>query len=485
MSRHICIDLGATSGRVMEVEFREGVINLREQGRFLTRGDYLPYDGGIRLLWDIPRFWKDILEILEKTEKAETIAVDGWGVDFALLDSKGNLLRLPHHYRDKEHLEIYREVVERIGEEKIYNLTGIQLMPINTLFQIYSLKKNTPYLLEHTHRLLMLPDLFTYFLSGESICEYTEATTTQMYSVEEDNWATGLLEELSLPTHYLLPVVKPGEVVGEVRKELNILRGTRVVATASHDTASAIFAIPMEEDSVYISSGTWSLVGIKINKPIINEKTRKYNFTNEGGAGCITFLKNITGMWIFEECRREWGKSIEELLSLEGVKTNSFIDVDDSRFQTPGNMTEKIRGFLRETSQDLPSNEKEVVRIILESLAFKYRWVIDKLEEITGIKFKNVHIVGGGAKNQFLNQLTADVTRKEVVAGPYEATTIGNALLQMMAIEIIGGWNEGKELVKKSFPLRSYTPRESEELERRYLSYTRMMEDKDEFARKS
>ncbi|NOZ63792.1 MAG: rhamnulokinase [Caldiserica bacterium] len=461
MGKYLCVDLGATSGRVMEVEFKDAKISLKELGRFPTEGTKLPFDNGFKLVWDIPSFWKDIQNILSRVKEASSIAVDGWGVDFALLDRKGRLMKLPSHYRDIEHMDKAEEVINELGREKIFLETGIQIMPINTLYQVYALWKNSPYILENSSALLMIPDLFTYFLSGQKICEYTNATTTQMYRVAKDEWAKELLQSLSLPAHFLLPVTRPGEAIGKVRKSLNILKNTRVVATGSHDTASAIVGTPMTEDSIYISSGTWSLVGIEIDQPLINAETLQNNFTNEGGVGKVTFLKNITGMWIFEECRREWNKSLQELLQVRDIKSSAVIDVDEARFQTPGNMPGKIVSYLKETGQKVPESILETVRILFESLALKYRWVIEKIEKLTGKKYSRIHIVGGGAKNEFLNQLVADVTGKTVYAGPYEATTIGSSIVQMLSLGEISSIEEGREIIRNSFELKLYQPGEN------------------------
>ena len=468
MSVHLCVDLGATSGRIIGVRFENNKISLRILGRFVTEGTKLPYDIGFKFVWDIPKFWKEIAKILSKIKTADSIAVDGWGVDFALLDKKGKLISLPSHYRDIEHIKKAEEVVKRLGREKIYEETGIQIMQINTLYQIYSLWKESPYILGNSSYLLMIPDLFTYFLSGGKICEYTNATTTQMYSVREDRWLKEIIESMGIPSHYLLPVTNPGEVIGKIRGSLGFLNNTKVVTTASHDTASAIAGIPMKGNSIYISSGTWSLIGIEVDKPLINSATYHNNFTNEGGVGKINFLKNVTGMWIFEECRREWGKSLEELLKVRNIKVASVIDVDDERFQVPGDMPGKIVKYLKETGQKLPQSVLETVRIIFESLALKYRFVIEKIEELTGKKYEKIYIVGGGAKNEFLNQLTSDITGKVVSAGPYEATTIGSAIIQMLSLGKISSIEEGRKIVRNSFDLKIYYPHKNPFLEDKY-----------------
>jgi len=296
-----------------------------------------------------------------------------------------------------------------------------------------------------------------------------------MYSVKEDVWAEKMLKDLGIPTHYLPPVTKPGKVIGTVQPSLNLLKNTKVVASGSHDTASAIVGIPMEEKSIYISSGTWSLVGIEMDEPLINSVTFQNNFTNEGGVGNITFLKNVTGMWVFEECRREWNKTLEELLQVNEVKSSSVIDVDEERFQTPGNMPEKIVNYCRETGQNIPGNILEIVRIIFESLALKYRWVIEKIEELTDKKYSKIHIVGGGAKNEILNQITSDITGKVIISGPYEATTIGSAITQMLALGQINTLGEGREIVKNSVELKLYHPCKNPLLEGKYNLFKKLV----------
>lgn len=478
MSTYICIDLGATSGRITEVNFNKGKISLKTSGRFLTEGTQIPYDKGSKLIWDIPNFWKQIKEILVNIKEADSIAVDSWGVDFSLLDKEGRLMTLPTHYRDLEHLNMAEDVIKKLGAYRIHKETGIQIMPINTLYQIYALWKNSPHLIENSSSLLMISDLFTYFLSGEKISEYTIATSTQMYNTAKDQWAKTMLENLGLPTHYLLPVTKPGKVIGKIHPFLNFLKNTEVVATASHDTASAIACIPMEEDSIYISSGTWSLVGTQIDKPLINEKTLEYEFTNEGGLNKITFLQNITGMWIFEECRRQWNQTVEKFMKVENIKLSSVINVDDKIFQTPGDMPKKIADYCIETGQKIPQDTQQTVRTIFESLALKYRWVIENIEKLTNKKYSKIHIVGGGAKNEILNQLTANVTGKIVIAGPWEATTIGSAIIQMLALGHINTIDEGREIVRNSFEFKTYNPCKDLSLEDKYSFLSKLLNEK-------
>ncbi len=461
MKRYLSVDLGATSGRVIAVEFADGKLKVEELGRFSTEGIKLPKEAGCRLVWDVPGFWREILNCLSRAGQAESIAVDGWGVDFALIDGQGDLLRQPTHYRDGEHIQLAGEVLERLGEKNIYLKTGVQIMPINTLYQLYALWKSSPFVLGNASCLFTIPDLFTYFLSGERICEYTNATTTQLYAVGEDRWAEELLGELGIPTHFLLPVCKPGRIVGEVRSSLGFLKGTSVIATASHDTASAIAGIPMAQDSVYISSGTWSLVGVEREAPLINELTFQHNFTNEGGAEKINFLRNVTGMWIFEECRRKWGRPTEELLDLEGISSYSIIDVDEGRFQNPGDMPQRISEYCREKGQRVPEGHRETTRVILESLALKYRWVIEKIEALTGRTYPGLHIVGGGARNDVLNQLTADITGRAVSAGPYEAAALGSAIIQMRSTGEIASIAEGREIIERSFAVKKFYPKKS------------------------
>jgi rhamnulokinase len=483
----LAIDLGATAGRVFACRLSEGRLEMEEVHRFPN----LPVRVGKSILWDVLSLWREVKSgvslACRKFGDLRSLAVDTWGIDFALLDQAGELLENPHHYRDPRTEGIMEEVFRLVPKEEIYSRTGIQFMRVNTLYHLYSLARSRRPLLEAAQNLLMIPDLFTHWLSGATLCEFTDATTTQFYNPIKKDWDEELLEMLHIPTHFLTEIVEPGTVVGEIPRDLaaELKSGKlKVVATASHDTASAVAATPLSGgDCAYISSGTWSLVGAEVPEPVINRKSLEYNFTNEGGAfGKFRLLRDVQGMWLLEECRRIWKEegreyTYEELIKLasEAEPFSAFIDPDAPRLVSPLNMEEEIQRYLDETGQRKPRGVGGMVRVILESLAFKYRYVIEKLQDLLGRKIRRIHIVGGGSKNWLLNQLTADFTGLEVVAGPVEATATGNALVQAAATGMLQTHESLREVVRNSFPLKIYQPSPSREIEdayNRFLSVT-------------
>jgi len=490
----LAFDLGASNGRAMigELNLKEGEVRVEELYRFPNS----PVRVGRHLYWDVLRLWSEVKKGLRLAyrrygERLVSVGVDTWGVDFALIDRDGELLGTPHTYRDPRTRGLMREVLSIIPREEIYRRTGIQFIEINTLYQLYSLaKKKSPQLM-HAASFLMIPDLFNYWLSGAVVAEYTEATTTQFLDPRDGSWCLDLLEKLGIPTHIFPRVVRPatrlGELLPSLAEELEMRRDVAVVAPATHDTASAIAAAPITGDSGYVSSGTWSLVGVELDKPLINEEALKYNFTNEGGAfNTITFLKDIQGMWFVQEIRRilaERGEehSYEELtrMAAEAEGFKAFIDPDDPRFIAPINMIEEILRYLEETGQEKPSSIGGLVRIVLESLALKYRLVFEQASKLTGRRIRRISIVGGGSRNWLLNQLTADFTGLPVTAGPEEATSIGNVLLQAAGLGIIGSLNELREIVRNSYKIRSYEPRHTQRHEDAYSSYLKLLEQGD------
>ncbi len=447
----------------------------------------LPVRVGKSILWDVLSLWREVkLGIslaCRRFSDLRSVAVDSWGIDFALLDRAGGLLENPHHYRDPRTEGIMEEVFRLVPKEEIYFRTGIQFMRINTLYHLYSLARDRRPLLEATQNLLMIPDLFTHWLAGVTLCEFTDATTTQFYNPIKRGWDEELLQMLRIPTHFLTEIVEPGAVLGELTGDLAAeLRSEKlkVVATASHDTASAVAAAPLSgEDCAYISSGTWSLVGAEVREPVINKESLEYNFTNEGGAfGKFRLLRDVQGMWLLEECRRVWkeeGKeyTYEELtrLASEAEPFTAFIDPDAPRFVSPLNMVEEIGGYLEETSQKKPVGIGGMTRLILESLAFKYRYVLERLQDLTGRRIHRIHVVGGGSRNRLLNQLTADCTGLEVVAGPVEATAAGNALVQAVGMGMLQTHESLREIIRNSFPLETFQPSASEKIEDAYLRF--------------
>ncbi|OYT31875.1 MAG: hypothetical protein B6U94_01595 [Thermofilum sp. ex4484_79] len=479
MSSHIAIDLGAESGRISIVKFEDEKITFSEVYRFPTSGTLVPIDDREILTWNILRFWEEIIKGLRmlKSREVSSIGVDTWGVDFALLDRIGELVSYPYHYRDRRTENVMNMVMEKLGKEFIYKNTGIQFMPINTLYQLYSMVLSKSPLLDIAKTFLMIPDLINYWFTGRKYCEFTDATTTQFYNPNKENWSYEILEPLEIPTEIFPEIISPGTILGTIREEVKRHIGyeTEVIATTSHDTASAVVAVPAtEENFAYISSGTWSLVGIEVDHPIINEKSLMYNFTNEGGYGrTFRFLKNVSGLWLIQELRREWyinGRNIDysEIVKIAANEKGFryFIDPDYEEFIFPSHkpMSLRISEYCRNTNQQTPSNYGEIARTIFESLAFKYRWVIEKIEEIYGKTIKVIHIVGGGSKNYLLNQITADITRKKVVAGPSEATTIGNAVVQMIAQGEIRDIKKARRTIRESFDLKVYTPKMDESI---------------------
>ena len=485
----LAIDLGAESGRALLGSFDGGRIGLREVHRFPNA----PVRAAGRLHWDVLGIWREVKEGLAKagreSGRLESVGVDAWGVDFALLDRGGALVSNPCHYRDPRTEGMMERAAERVPEAEIYHTTGIQFMPINTLYQLLAMEDSP--LLEAAQTLLMVPDLIGYWLTGERACEYTDATTTQLYDANAGDWAWDLMCGMGLPVRLFPDIVAPGTLLGpalaEVTRETGVDKGLPVTAVASHDTASAVVAVPAEDENfAYISSGTWSLVGVELPEPAITPEGMQANFTNEGGFGGMTrFLKNVMGLWLLQECRRTWARegqdySYEDLTRLgEAVPAaGSLVDPDHPTFLPPGDMPGRIRRFCEETGQSPPKEKREFVRCVLESLALKYRWVLERAEEITGRRAEVIHVVGGGVQNTLLCQLTADATRRPVRAGPVEATALGNLMVQAYARGYLGSLEEMRTAVRNSsVGAREYQPAGSgDEWEDAYGRLRRIMD---------
>lgn len=465
---YVAIDLGATSGRVVSGDFDGNKLSLLEEHRFINN----PVSTLGTVYWDILFIYQNILKGLKKSSSKNdisSVAVDSWGSDYGLFDKAGKMLENPIHYRDNMSKGVPEKIYKIYSNEALYNKTGIQHMRLNALYRIFSMAKSNYTAYENAERFLMIPDIITYFLTGEMINEFTNATTTQMVDAEKKDWAYDMLSGLGINTS----IFKKPETAGEKQIPLlkNILgKDVRLSIVGTHDTASAVAAVPStEKDFIYISSGTWSLVGTETDAPIINEKSVKYNFTNEGGVfNKNRFLKNVMGMWILEELRREWDSRGESLSYPEIIEqTNQakpfkrIIDPDNAEFGDMGDMENKINSFLQKTGQPVAKTVGEFSRCLFESLALKYKYVIEKISDITGITYHSVHIVGGGSKNMLLNQLTADVCEMEVIAGPEEATAAGNILMQSYACRDIGGIIDLREIVKNSFVLKNFKPNKS------------------------
>jgi rhamnulokinase len=481
---YLAVDLGAESGRVVLGRFDGGRVSLEEIHRFPNTAVRLP-DG---LHWDVLRFLSEIKDGLAKAvrEEIEGIGIDSWGVDFGFLDGEGALVSNPYHHRDARTEGMMEEAFGLVSKEEIYQITGIQFLPINTLYQLLAMRGSP--LLEAAETMLLIPDLMNYWLTGEKACEYTNATTTQLLDLEEGGWARDLFEGMDLPSRILAPVVPPATELGPLLPEVaeEIGAGPPVFAIASHDTASAVVAVPAEgENFAYISSGTWSLVGVEIPEPVVTQEAMEANFTNEGGFGGRTrLLKNVMGLWILQECRKQWARegndhSYEELAHLaeDASPAGSLVDPDHPTFLSPGDMPSRIRSFCEETGQDPPEEPASVARCVFESLALKYRYAIEQARSLTGRTVETVNVVGGGSQNDLLCQLTADAARLPVVAGPVEATAIGNVMVQAFAQDRVGSLEEIRAVVSDSFQASTYEPGgDSEEWSGLYERFSRLIE---------
>jgi sugar (pentulose or hexulose) kinase len=413
------------------------------------------------------------------------IGVDTWGCDYGLVGEAGELLGNPYHYRDTRTDGIVDAVCRRVGRDRIFAQTGSQFIAINTLYQLFAACQATPQLIGAARAVLLTPDLVNYWLTGRMATEYTIASTTQMIDPRTRDWARPLLTELGIPDRLLLPMIEPGSVIGPLRKDVNAaLGGTPVVAPACHDTGSA-FASVSSEGGVFLSSGTWSLLGAEIAQPVMSSKVRDLNFSNEGGvSGTTRLLKNIGGLWLLQACMRSWAASgdtrtYDEVLSTAAddcLAFRSLFDPDHSAFFHPVDMVAAIVDFCRQTGQAVPASPAAVTRAILESLACKYRWGIESLVALTGARFNHVRIVGGGSRNRLLNQFTADATGLPVIAGPVEATTLGNIAVQMLATGLVPSLQEARDLVERSFPTERFEPKASGRWDAPYRRFQEYLE---------
>jgi rhamnulokinase len=477
------LDLGAESGRVMLGRFDGNRLTLTEEHRFASAPVRLP-DG---LHTDALRIWTELkagIALGCRGDAVSGIGIDTWGVDFALLDRLGGLLANPYHYRDSLTDGILDKAFARVPRREIFSQTGLQFMPINTLYQLYALRLRSSPLLDTAERLLMTPDLFNYWLCGRMANEFTIATTSQCFNPLVGDWAWPLIEKFGLPARLFGPIVAPGTVLAPLRPELagelGLARGIPVIAPGCHDTALAIAAVPASgPEFAYISCGTWSIIGAELDKPCITDESLAADFTNEGGvAGTFRFLRNLTGLWILQECRRDWSRSEEELtysrlseIAASSAGLVSFINPDDPGFAAPGNMPERVRAFCSKTGQLVPEGKGALVRCILESLALSYRRGLERLEGILGKRLDPIHLVGGGSRNRLLCAFAANATGRTVVAGPVEATAIGNVIMQAIALGKIGSIGEGRECVRGSFEVTTYEPHDVDAWEEAYSRF--------------
>jgi rhamnulokinase len=477
---YLAFDLGAESGRAIAGHLRSGKLSIEEVRRFANQPVY--YNGAMH--WDAPRLWFEMQAALNSLsshgiERLDAIGVDTWGVDYALLGEKGALLENPYHYRDARTAGVMERVTKELTPEFIYGITGIQFLPFNTLYQLYAAAQHTPSILKQTEHLLTMPDLFNFWMTGKAVCEYTNASTTQFLDVHKRKWSTEILDKLQIPTHLLSPLAEPGSVIGPLRPDLAklpALSRTAVITPACHDTGSAFAAVHSGGKVALISSGTWSLLGTEVAKPVVTGEARRLNFTNEGGVcGTVRLLKNITGMWLLERCRFAWKNqgddySYSDLLAMASseLPLQQFVDPDDPSFALPEDMPKAIAAFCAKTGQSKPAGPGAFARTVLESLALKYRYVLESLETLTGATFETVRVVGGGSQNDVLNQFTANATGRQVLAGPAEATALGNLVMQMVGTGAVASLDEAREIVAASFSPRSFEPNDTSQWQDAY-----------------
>jgi rhamnulokinase len=467
---YLALDLGAESGRAMLAHLTAGKIELAELHRFANTPVRLPTG----LYWDTLRLFHEICEGIraaaKSTERLDGIAVDTWGVDFGLLGADGSLLDNPRHYRDVRNHRAYQEILAKMPRQEIFRQTGIQFMEINSLYQLHAIQRDMPQVLAGASQLLFMPDLFNYFLTGARASERTIASTSQFYNPLKKQFATDMLRQLGIVSGFLGRLIDPGMELGPVlpyvAERCDLKHEALVYTTGSHDTASAVAAVPAPagDDWCYISSGTWSLMGVELDAPIITDASLEANFTNEAGVqNKIRFLKNIPGLWVLQECKRAWARegedySYAELMERAAAAKPSSTVLDLDEFNSPGNHPRRIVEYCRKTGQEPPVDAASVTRLILHSLAARYKQVLESLEQLTGREIRVIHIVGGGSRNRLLNQLAADVTGRRVVAGPAEATAAGNALTQALGTGNIGSLEELRAIVRQSFEMEEFVP---------------------------
>lgn len=483
----LAFDFGASSGRAIVATYENGKVTMEEVHRFSND----PVMVGGTFYWDILRLFHEIKQGISKCVAAghkdiESIGIDTWGVDFGLLDKDGRLLENPVNYRDKRTVGVKEKAFEVCGKENMYKAAGLQFNDFNTIFQLYSLKLQRPELLGRAETLLFIPDLLAYFLTGEKSVEYTIASTSELLDAKKRDYDFGMLEKLGIKKEIMPKIVKPGTVKGklsaDIAEELGIDR-IDVIASASHDTASAVAAAPIKkgESSCFISCGTWSLLGAELDEPIINDVSFAEDFTNEGGVeNTIRFLKNISGLWLMQETRRQWiregedisFKDIDKMLETE-KSADVYIDPTRSEFVAPGNMPKRIDDFLIRTNQKIPASKGQTALCILESLALTYRYYIEALEKILGKKIDVIHIIGGGVKDVNLCKFTANATGKKVTAGPVEATAIGNISVQLIAK---GAIKDIESARKQISDVKEYLPEDGDVWAEKYAKFLKIKE---------
>ena len=482
MKQVLAFDFGASSGRAMLGRWDEGKCSMTELHRF----DNVTVSVGGTMHWDVLRLWHEIKQAFYKLrqtgEKIDAIGIDTWGVDFALIDRHGEMLQTPVHYRDERTVGVPQQVYETLSCHDIYMRTGIQTMRINTLYQLWYLAHQRQDLLAMTDKILMMADLFAYFLTGVKKVERTNASTTNFLNPYTKEWDTDLLAALGIPTHILPDLISAGEVYGPLLPDLAEEFGcgeVPVVAVCTHDTGSAVVAAPAKGDFAYISCGTWSLFGTELTSPMMTDATEAVQYTNEGGyGGTIRFLKNIMGLWLIQESRREWmrqGQVVSyadlEREALEAEPFRCWIDVDAPEFETAGDLPKRVQEFCRKTGQYVPKSRGEVMRCIYQSIAMKYKLNYENLCSLTGIRYPNIHMLGGGIKDTLLCRMTASATGATVLAGPTEATVMGNIAVQMISLGEVEDLAAARREIAASIDLKTYTPDERDVWEAQLETY--------------
>lgn len=487
----LAVDFGASSGRTMLGRWNGSKLAVEEIHRFANE----PVELSGRLYWDFLRLFHELkkgIQVFKRQSSGNpaSIAVDTWGVDYGFVDGNGKLLGNPYHYREARNAHAMDALLQQISQQELYKWSGIQPLSFNTIFQLYAERSEQGLALPEDVRLLLMPDLFRYYLSGIRSTEYTIASTTGLLDAAARDWDKSLLHKLGIPARLFTGIVMPGTSQGILRKEIaeELQVGEMaVVATASHDTASAVVSIPsLEKDYAFISCGTWSLMGVEIDQPILTEKSLGYGFTNEGGAEHkIRMLKNIMGLWLLQECRRQWeleGTSLNFAQMQEIAKAEpglqSFVDAQDPVFLAPGNMPERIRLYCAQTGQAVPSTKAELIRCVVDSLAMKFKQTLDEIEQLLGKKLQTIHMVGGGIQNKLLCQLTANATGRPVIAGPVEATAIGNIMMQVKAHGEVTSLDQIRHAVRDSFSPDQYETKDEAQWQEAYQAYLQVIAKK-------
>ena len=474
MKRVLAFDFGASSGRAILAEYQDGRLTYKEVHRF----ENCPREKDGHFRWDFADLMANVRLGIEKAGPFDSIGFDTWGVDFGLLDEQGQLLGGPVHYRDSRTEGMVEKALQTMPADALYAATGSQIMGINTLFQLLAAKESDPETWGKAKRLLFMPDLFAHALCGSDACETTIASTSQMLDANTRNWSKEVLDAFAIPESLFAPRVDSGAVVGEYK-------GAKVIAVAGHDTQCAVAAMPApEENAAFLSCGTWSLLGCELDAPVLTEQSRLLALSNEQGAnGKVNYLKNIIGLWLIQERRRQWRREGQEYsyadlekLALEAEPLRSFIDPDSPEFTPPGDIPGRVQEFCRRTGQPVPETVGQIMRCIYESLALKYRFALDQLSQATGKTFGSLHILGGGTKDGLLCRMTADCTGIPVIAGPVEATALGNILIQLVALGEVKDMEEGRALIAATEPVKHFAPGDTAPWDKAYTTAKEILE---------